>query len=308
MGDFRGLTEKLDYLQWLGIDCIWLLPFYQSPLRDGGYDISDFTNIHPDYGTVDDVQELIDAAHARRIRVIADLVMNHTSSEHPWFQRARQAPPGSPERDCYVWSDTDDRYQDARIIFIDTESSNWTWDPVAGQYYWHRFFYHQPDLNYDNPEVQEAMLDVLRFWLDLGLDGFRLDAVPYLFEREGTNCENLPETHEYLKRIRREVEENYPDRVLLAEANQWPADVVQYFGDRRRVPDGLPLPGHAADVHGPAPRGGGPDLRGASRTPRRSQRPASGASSCATTTSSRSRWSPTRSGTTCTASTPRIRA
>jgi maltose alpha-D-glucosyltransferase / alpha-amylase len=230
IGDFRGLTEKLDYLQWLGIDCIWLLPFYSSPLRDGGYDISDFTNIHPDYGTVDDVQELIDAAHARRIRVIADLVMNHTSSEHPWFQRARQAPPGSPERDWYVWSDTDDRYQDARIIFIDTESSNWTWDPVAGQYYWHRFFYHQPDLNYENPEVQEAMLDVLRFWLDLGLDGFRLDAVPYLFEREGTNCENLAETHEYLKRVRREVDENYPDRVLLAEANQWPDDVVQYFG------------------------------------------------------------------------------
>ncbi len=230
IGDFRGLSEKLDYLQWLGIDCIWLLPFYQSPLRDGGYDISDFANVHPDYGTVDDVHELIDAAHARRIRVIADLVMNHTSNEHPWFQRARHAPPGSPERDWYVWSDTDDRYQDARIIFIDTESSNWTWDPVAGQYYWHRFFYHQPDLNYDNPEVREAMLDVLRFWLDLGLDGFRLDAVPYLFEREGTNCENLPETHEYLKQIRREVDENYPDRVLLAEANQWPADVVQYFG------------------------------------------------------------------------------
>src|SRR6201993_4861121 len=229
-GDFRGLTEKLDYLQWLGIDCIWLLPFYRSPLRDGGYDIADFTSVPPDYGNVDDVHELIDAAHARRIRVIADLVMNHTSSEHPWFQRARQAPAGSPERDFYVWSDTDDRYPDARIIFIDTESSNWTWDPVAGQYYWHRFFYHQPDLNYDNPAVQEAMLDVLRFWPDLGLDGLRLDAVPYLFEREGTNCENLPETHEYLKRVRREVDEKYPDRVLLAEANQWPADVVQYFG------------------------------------------------------------------------------
>jgi maltose alpha-D-glucosyltransferase/alpha-amylase len=230
IGDFRGLTEKLDYLQWLGIDCIWLLPFYRSPLRDGGYDISDFTDIHPDYGTVDDVQELIDAAHARRIRVIADLVMNHTSNEHPWFQRARHAPAGSPERNWYVWSDTDDRYSDARIIFVDTESSNWTWDPVAGQYYWHRFFYHQPDLNYANPDVREAMLDVLRFWLDRGLDGFRLDAVPYLFEREGTNCENLPETHQYLKRVRREIDERYPDRVLLAEANQWPADVVQYFG------------------------------------------------------------------------------
>jgi maltose alpha-D-glucosyltransferase/alpha-amylase len=230
IGDFRGLTEKLDYLQWLGIDCIWLLPFYSSPLRDGGYDISDFTNIHPDYGTLDDVQELIDAAHARRIRVIADLVMNHTSNEHPWFQRARAAPRDSPERNWYVWSDTVHRYEDARIIFVDTESSNWTWDETAGQYYWHRFFSHQPDLNYANPEVREAMLGVLRFWLDMGLDGFRLDAVPYLFEREGTNCENLPETHRYLKRIRREVDERYPDRVLLAEANQWPADVVQYFG------------------------------------------------------------------------------
>ena len=229
-GDFRGLTEKLDYLQWLGIDCIWLLPFYRSPLRDGGYDIADFATVHPDYGTVEDVHELIDAAHARRIRVIADLVMNHTSSDHPWFQESRSSP-DSPKRDWYVWSDTPERYQDARIIFIDTESSNWTWDPAAGAYYWHRFFSHQPDLNYDNPEVQETMIEVLRFWLDLGLDGFRLDAVPYLFEREGTNCENLPETHAYLKRIRKEIDENYPDRVLLAEANQWPADVVQYFGD-----------------------------------------------------------------------------
>ena len=230
-GDFRGLTEKLDYLQWLGIDCIWLLPFYRSPLRDGGYDIADFTSVHPDYGNVDDVHQLIEAAHARRIRVIADLVMNHTSSDHPWFQRAREAPAGSPERDWYVWSDSNERYPDARIIFIDTEASNWTWDPVAGAYYWHRFFSHQPDLNFDNPEVQDAMLEVLRFWLDLGLDGFRLDAVPYLFERDGTNCENLTETHAYLKRVRKEVDENYPDRVLLAEANQWPADVVEYFGD-----------------------------------------------------------------------------
>ena len=229
-GDFRGLTEKLDYLQWLGIDCIWLLPFYKSPLRDGGYDIADFTAVNPEYGVVDDVKEFIDAAHARRIRVIADLVMNHTSSDHPWFQEAR-SDPSSPKRDWYVWSESNDRYPDARIIFTDTESSNWTWDPVAGQYFWHRFFSHQPDLNYDNPEVQNAMLGVLRFWLDLGLDGFRLDAVPYLFEREGTNCENLPEAHEYLKRVRREIDENYPDRVLLAEANQWPADVVEYFGD-----------------------------------------------------------------------------
>ncbi len=229
-GDFRGLTEKLDYLQWLGIDCIWLLPFYRSPLRDGGYDIADFTLVHPDYGNVDDVHELIDAAHARRIRVIADLVMNHTSSDHPWFQESRSSP-DSPKRDWYVWSDTVERYRDARIIFIDTEASNWTWDPVAGAYYWHRFFSHQPDLNYDNPEVQEAMLEVLHFWLELGLDGFRLDAVPYLYEREGTICENLSETHAYLKRVRKEVDERYPDRVLLAEANQWPADVVEYFGD-----------------------------------------------------------------------------
>jgi maltose alpha-D-glucosyltransferase / alpha-amylase len=229
-GDVRGLTEKLDYLQWLGIDCIWLLPFYPSPLRDGGYDISDFTNVNPDYGTVAEVHELIDSAHARRIRVITDLVMNHTSSEHPWFQESRSSP-DSPKRDWYVWSDNDERYKDARIIFVDTESSNWSWDPVAGAYYWHRFFSHQPDLNYDNPEVADAMIEVLRFWLDLGLDGLRLDAVPYLFEREGTNCENLPETHAYLKRARKEIDENYPDRVLLAEANQWPADVVEYFGD-----------------------------------------------------------------------------
>jgi maltose alpha-D-glucosyltransferase/alpha-amylase len=229
-GDFRGLTEKLDYLQWLGIDCIWLLPFYRSPLRDGGYDIADFTAVHPDYGTIEDVQQVIDAAHARRIRVIADLVMNHTSADHPWFQESRSSP-DNPKRDWYVWSATPDRYQDARIIFIDTEASNWTYDSVAGAYYWHRFFSHQPDLNYDNPEVQEAMLGVLKFWLDRGLDGFRLDAVPYLFEREGTNGENLPETHAYLKRVRAYVDEHYPDRVLLAEANQWPADVVEYFGD-----------------------------------------------------------------------------
>jgi maltose alpha-D-glucosyltransferase/alpha-amylase len=228
-GDFRGLIEKLDYLQWLGIDCIWLLPFYRSPLRDGGYDISDFFTIQPDYGTVDDVRDFIEAAHQRGIRVIADLVMNHTSSDHPWFQEAR-ASSDNGKRDWYVWSDTPQRYEDARIIFVDTEASNWTWDDTAGAYYWHRFFAHQPDLNYDNPEVQEAMLEVLRFWLDLGMDGFRLDAVPYLFEREGTNCENLPETHTYLRRIRAEVDERYPDRVLLAEANQWPADVVQYFG------------------------------------------------------------------------------
>ncbi len=229
IGDLRGLIDKLDYLEFLGIDCIWLLPMYASPLRDGGYDISDFMSVHPDYGTVDDFAELVEAAHQRGMRVVADLVMNHTSSDHPWFQEARSSP-GSPKRDWYVWSETPDRYPEARVIFIDTEASNWTWDPVAGQYYWHRFFHHQPDLNFDNDEVQEAMLEVLRFWLDLGIDGFRLDAVPYLFEREGTNCENLLETHAYLKRVRREIDERYPDRVLLAEANQWPADVVHYFG------------------------------------------------------------------------------
>jgi maltose alpha-D-glucosyltransferase/alpha-amylase len=229
-GDFRGLTEKLDYLQWLGIDCIWLLPMYRSPLRDGGYDISDFLTVHEDYGMEEDVRRFIDESHQRGMRVIADLVMNHTSIDHAWFQEARSSP-DSPKRNWYVWSDTTERYKDARIIFVDTETSNWTWDDQAGAYYWHRFFSHQPDLNYDEPAVQEAMLDVLRSWLDLGLDGFRLDAVPYLYERDGTNCENLPETHAYLKRVRREVDENYPNRVLLAEANQWPADVVDYFGD-----------------------------------------------------------------------------
>ena len=229
-GDFRGLIEKLDYLEWLGIDCIWLLPMYESPLRDGGYDIADFMKVHPDYGTIDDAWDFVQAAHQRGMRVIADLVMNHTSIDHPWFQESRSSP-DSPKRNWYVWSQTPDLYRDARIIFLDTETSNWSFDEQAGAYYWHRFFNHQPDLNYDEPEVQEAMLSVLRFWLDLGLDGFRLDAVPYLFERDGTSCENLPETHAFLKRLRATVEQEYQDRVLLAEANQWPEDVVAYFGD-----------------------------------------------------------------------------
>ena len=229
-GDVRGLTSRLDYLQWLGIDCIWLLPIYESPLKDGGYDISDFMKVLHDFGTIGDFVELVEEAHKRGIRVIADLVMNHTSDQHPWFQASRAEPDG-PFGDFYVWSDTDDKYADARVIFVDTEQSNWTYDPVRGQYYWHRFFSHQPDLNYENPAVADAMIEVLRFWLDLGIDGFRLDAVPYLYEREGTNCENLKETHEYLKRIRAEVDRLYPDRVLLAEANQWPGDVVEYFGD-----------------------------------------------------------------------------
>jgi len=228
-GDIRGLTEKLDYLHWLGVDCIWLLPIYESPLRDGGYDISDFLRVLPEFGDLGDFVELIDAAHRRGMRIIADLVMNHTSDQHPWFQASRSDPDG-PFGDYYVWSDTDERYKDARIIFVDTETSNWTWDPVRQQYFWHRFFAHQPDLNYENPAVQDGMLEVLRFWLDLGIDGFRLDAIPYLFEEEGTNCENLPRTHEFLKRVRKEVDSLYPDKVLLAEANQWPADVVEYFG------------------------------------------------------------------------------
>jgi maltose alpha-D-glucosyltransferase/alpha-amylase len=229
-GDLRGLIEKLDYIEWLGVDCLWLLPFYQSPLRDGGYDISDFFSVLPEYGNDDDVTELIEQAHRRGIRIIADMVMNHTSDQHPWFQESR-SDRTNPKADWYVWGDDDTRWSEARVIFTDTESSNWTWDGRRGQYYWHRFFSHQPDLNFDNLDVQAAMFDVLRFWLDRGLDGFRLDAVPYLFERDGTNGENLPETHEYLKQVRKEVDALYPDRVLLAEANQWPADVVDYFGE-----------------------------------------------------------------------------
>lgn len=229
-GDFRGLTEKLDYFQEFGVDCLWLLPMYPSPLRDDGYDVSDFYGIHPDYGTLEDFKAFLAAAHARGLRVIADLILNHTSDQHLWFQAAR-ADRHSPFRDYYVWSDTDQKYNQARIIFLDTETSNWTWDPVAGQFYWHRFYAFQPDLNFDNPAVQAEMLNVMAFWLDLGLDGFRVDAVPYLFEREGTNCENLPETHAYLKRIRRLVNERYPDRILLAEANQRPHDLRPYFGN-----------------------------------------------------------------------------
>src|SRR3954453_1318577 len=229
-GDLRGLTERLDYLQWLGVDCIWLLPFYQSPLRDGGYDISDFFTVLPEYGDLGDALTLVEEAHSRGLRVIADLVMNHTSDQHPWFQMSRKDKV-NPNADWYVWADDDQRWSDARVIFVDTERSNWSWDPQRQQYYWHRFFSHQPDLNYDNEEVQRGMLDVVRFWVDIGLDGFRLDAVPYLFERDGTNCENLPDTHDFLKRLRKEVDSTHPGRVLLAESNQWPADVVEYFGN-----------------------------------------------------------------------------
>src|SRR5579885_988447 len=231
VGDFQGLIQKLDYLQELGVTCLWLLPFFPSPLRDDGYDIADYTNVHPSYGTLADFTEFLAAAHERDLQVMIELVMNHTSDQHPWFQRARLAPRGSPERDFYVWSDSDQKYPDARIIFTDTEKSNWTWDPVAQQYYWHRFFAHQPDLNYDNPLAVEEMLAVLRFWLDLGVDGLRVDAIPYLFEREGTNCENLSETHQLVRRFRREIDERYSGRMILAEANQWPSDVRPYFGD-----------------------------------------------------------------------------
>jgi maltose alpha-D-glucosyltransferase/alpha-amylase len=229
-GDLRGLMHKLDYLQHLGVDCIWLLPIYPSPLRDDGYDIADYYNVLPTYGNLDDFKALVEAVHARGMRIITDLVLNHTSDQHPWFQAAL-ADRNSPYRDYYVWSDSDQKYQDARIIFLDTEKSNWTWNEQAGQYYWHRFYASQPDLNFDNPAVRAEMLNVMRFWLDLGIDGFRADAVPYLFEREGTNCENLPETHVYLKELRRFMDEHYPGRILLCEANQWPEDVRPYFGE-----------------------------------------------------------------------------
>jgi maltose alpha-D-glucosyltransferase/alpha-amylase len=229
-GDLRGLTEKLDYLEELGVDCLWLLPIYPSPLKDDGYDIADYYGVHPTYGNLEDFTELVDAAHDRGMRVITDLVLNHTSDQHPWFQASRQDP-DSPYHDYYVWSPTDQKYDAARIIFLDTETSNWAWDDEAKMFYWHRFYSSQPDLNYDNPKVQQEMINAMKFWLDLGVDGFRADAVPYLFEREGTNCENLPETHLYLKRIRAYLNDLYPDRILLAEANQWPEDVMPYFGD-----------------------------------------------------------------------------
>ncbi|MEI7859332.1 MAG: maltose alpha-D-glucosyltransferase [Acidimicrobiales bacterium] len=230
VGDIPGLISKLDYLQWLGVDCLWLLPFYPSPMRDGGYDISDYYSVHPDSGTVDDLRRLMAEAHARGIRVIADLVINHTSDQHPWFIESRSSR-DNPKADWYVWNDDDLRWPEARVVFIDVERSNWSYDPTRDQYYWHRFYGHQPDLNYDNPDVGDAMLEVVRFWLDLGLDGFRLDAVPYLFQRDGTAGENLPETHAFIRRVRAELDENYPGRILLAEANGWPADVADYFGD-----------------------------------------------------------------------------
>jgi maltose alpha-D-glucosyltransferase/alpha-amylase len=231
IGDFAGLIQRLDYIEALGVTCLWLLPFFASPLRDDGYDIADYRRVHPDYGTVEDFRTFLDLAHAKGMRVIIELALNHTSDQHPWFERARRAPPGSPEREYYVWSDTDQRYAGVRIIFVDTEPSNWTWDEEANAYYWHRFFHHQPDLNYDNPAVLQEILAVLDYWLDMGVDGFRLDAVPYLVERDGTSCENLPETHAVIKAIRRHIDGRLAGRMLLAEANQWPADVRAYFAD-----------------------------------------------------------------------------
>ncbi|MBD2766145.1 maltose alpha-D-glucosyltransferase [Kocuria sp. cx-455] len=228
-GDFSGLIDKLDYLQWLGIDCLWIPPFYESPLRDGGYDISDYYSVLDEFGTVSDFKRLVAEAHARGLRVITDLPLNHTSDQHPWFQASREDPDG-PFGDFYVWSDTDEKYQDARIIFVDTEESNWTFDPVRRQFFWHRFFSHQPDLNFENPKVVQAVFDVVKFWLDMGIDGFRADAIPYLIEEDGTNCENLPGTHDFLVNLRTMVDELYPGRVIIAEANQMPHEVVEYFG------------------------------------------------------------------------------
>jgi len=230
IGDFRGLTQKLDYLQELGITALWLMPFFPSPLRDDGYDISDYRAVHRSYGDISDFQKFLKSAHDHKIRVIIELVLNHTSDQHPWFQESRNSQ-DNRRRDWYVWSDNDRRYRGVRIIFLDTEQSNWAWDPISQSYYWHRFFSHQPDLNYDNPAVREEMWEVMKFWLEMGVDGFRLDAVPYLVEREGTSCENLPETHAILKELRSKLDEFFPGRMLLAEANQWPADLRQYFGE-----------------------------------------------------------------------------
>lgn len=230
-GDFAGLMEKLEYIRDLGVDVIWLMPFYRSPLRDDGYDISDYTGVNPAYGDKKDFKAFLQKAHSLGLRVITELVINHTSDQHPWFQAARRAPAGSKKRDWYVWTDDDTKYKDARIIFTDSEKSNWTWDPTASAYYWHRFFYHQPDLNFDNPSVLKAVIRVMRHWLDMGVDGLRLDAIPYLIERDETNCENLPETHLILKELRRALDERYKERVFLAEANQWPVDVIHYFGN-----------------------------------------------------------------------------
>ncbi len=285
VGDFKGLTSRLDYLQELGIDCIWLLPFFPSPRKDDGYDIADYRGIHAEYGTMEDFQTFLDCAHDRGMRVIADLVMNHTSDQHPWFQRAVQSPPGSPERNYYVWSDTDQLYKDARIIFLDTERSNWAWHPEAQQYYWHRFYSQQPDLNFESPEVRREMLDIFRFWLDRGLDGFRCDAVPYLFEEDGTNCENLPRTHEYFKELRADPRLRVQGPRAAGRGQPVADRRSTLLRRRRRVSHGLPLPLDASPVHGPSARRTATRSSTSSRAPRRSPTPASGESSCETTTS-----------------------
>ena len=252
-GDFDGLTSRLDYLVDLGVTALWLLPFYPSPLRDDGYDIADYRVVNPTYGNMRSFKRFLNAAHERGLKVITELVINHTSDQHPWFQRARKAPKGSPERDFYVWTDDPTEYADARIIFQDFESSNWTYDPVAEQYYWHRFYHHQPDLNFENPAVVEAVKELLDYWLDMGVDGLRLDAIPYLFEREGTNCENLPETHAVLKELRAHMDRRYGDRMFLAEANQWPEDAAAYFGDGDQTLDFRTFQFHNDGINGFVP-------------------------------------------------------
>ncbi len=252
IGDFPGLIQKMDYLQGLGVTCLWLLPFFLSPLKDDGYDIADYLNVHPMYGTIEDFRAVLAAAHERDLQVMIELVVNHTSDQHPWFQAARRAPPGSPERDFYVWSDTEDKYKDARIIFSDTERSNWTWDPVAKQYFWHRFFSHQPDLNYDNPRVVEEVLKVMRYWLDMGVDALRVDAIPYLVERDGTSCENLPETHEVIKTLRREIDADYSKPGAAGRSQPVAHRRSPLLRRGRRMPHGVPFSADAAHLHGTA--------------------------------------------------------
>ena len=284
------MIQKLDYIQSLNVNTLWLLPFYPSPLRDDGYDIAEYESVHPQYGTIEDFQRLLDEAHARNIRVITELVINHTSDQHAWFQRARTSPRGSPERDWYVWSDDPTKYKDARIIFTDTEVSNWTWDPVAEQFFWHRFFSHQPDLNFDNPEVLAAVIEVMRFWFRMGVDGMRLDAIPYLIERDGTNCENLPETHEVLKEIRAALDAEFENKLLLAEANQWPTRRDPVLRRRRRSATWHSTFRSCRACTWRSARRIAADRRDPRADAARFRTTASGRSSSATTMSSRSRW------------------
>ena len=288
IGDFQGLEQKLEYLQELGITAIWLMPFFPSPLRDDGYDIADYRSVHPSYGNLDDFKEFLKSAHDHQIRVIIEMVMNHTSDQHPWFQQSRSSR-DNPYRDWYVWNETDDRYKGTRIIFIDTEMSNWAWDPVSKAYYWHRFFSHQPDLNFDNPAVREEMWDIMKFWLEMGVDGFRLDAIPYLIERDETNCENLPETHEVIKDLRRRLDTLYPGRMLLAEANQWPADLRPYFADGDEFHMAFHFPLMPRMFMGVKLEDRKPITEILQQTPE-SLLHASGACSCATTTNSPLKW------------------